>query len=187
MADVKPISQPSDEAELALLRIIEDTSEDVMIGGRKYRIRGLRKGTRIKVTSILKNCVGKTDKPVGDKPEEIILDAARQDKEDKICAKCAAAYILNSYWTLRFMWGFAWSVYWRFLYYIRQYTDADYYELISLCKKKAEKQTSAYTMNIMLLTATAVTTMSMTREEVERIRLGKSMEQPGVQQKSFQP
>ena len=53
-------------------------------------------------------------------------------------------------------------------------------------KKKAEKQTSAYTMNIMLLTATAITTVAMTREEVEHIHLEKSLEQLGAQQKSSQ-
>lgn len=187
MVDVKNISQPSEEAELALLRIIEDTPEDVMIGGRKYRIRGLRKGTRLKVASILRKRDGKAGSTGTESKEDTAIDAEGHVNEDKICAKCAAAYILNSFWTLRFMWGLVWSIYWRFLYYVRQYTDADYYGLISLCKKKAERQTSAYTMNIMLLTATEITTMSMTREEVEHIRQGKSTEQHGVQQKSFQP
>ncbi len=160
-----------------------------MIGKRKYKIGGLHKGTRIKVTSILKNSK-KTfvaPKEGNEVPDEIILDEKEQILEDKVNAKCAAAYILNSYWTLRFLGGLIWSIYWRFLYYVRQYTDSDYYALMQLCKKKAEKQTSAYTMNIMLLTATASTTMSMTREEVEHIRLEKSMEQLGAQPKSSQP
>lgn len=176
MADNKAtIENPSEEAERALLEVILDKTEEVKLGGNTYRIGALRKGTRLKVSEVLLNAAEKEDSKEEKEDHKL---------EDKVMAKCAAAYILNSFWSIRFLGGLVWSVYWRWLYYVKQYTDSDYYELLQLCKKKAEKQTSAYMMNIMLLTATRTTTMTMTRKEVKRIHLEKSTEQLGVQQKN---
>ena len=183
----KTITQPSREAEIELLDLIEDKADSGWVGDREYKIRALRKGTRLFVTSILKR--GKRLASVaegGDDAPATELTDKEQMAEDKVGAKCAAAILLNSWWHLRFMGGISWKIYWRWLYYFRQYTDSDYYTLMQVYKKKAEKQTSAYTMNIMLLTATAITTVAMTREEVEHIHLEKSLEQLGAQQKSSQ-
>lgn len=180
MADnINPFGNPGEDAEKALLEIILDKPETVYIREKKYTIKALKKGTRLFVSDIIAD-----SKESG--CEENDKEGANTDHkaEDKILAKCAAAYILNSYWTLSFFFGIAWKVYWRWLYYIRQYTDADYYDLLQVCKKKAEKQTSAYTMNIILLTAMKATTMTMTRKEVKRIRLEKSTEPLGAQQKN---
>ncbi|MBQ0113674.1 MAG: hypothetical protein KBT03_11130 [Bacteroidales bacterium] len=183
MADnKKTMAQPSEEAERELLDVIDSTTETITIGGHKYKIKPLKKGTRIVVTRILLDSKGAQS----DNSDEKEPTEDEMEYEDRVSAKCAAAYILNSWWSLYFMWGIVWQIYWRWLYYIRQYTESDYFVLFSVCKKKAEKQTQSYTMNIILQTAMKVTTMTMTRKEVKRSLQENRLAQLGVQQKNSQ-
>jgi len=174
--DKNKIKNPSEDAERALLDIVMDKPEVVSIRDKKYTIKSLKKGTRLLVSNILvkSSVVDESNKEVKEDPK----------LEDKVMAKCMAAFILNSYWTLSFFFGIVWKIYWRWLYYVKQYTDSDYYEALQICKKKADKETNAYMMNIMLLTATRTTTMTMTRAEVKRIQVEKSLEQLGQPQKN---
>lgn len=179
----KAPKQPSENAERELLDIIEDVDIDVAIGSHTYTIKPIRKGTRIKLTRILLEEFGSSENG-GEKTLEEMLSESKM--EDKVLAKSAAAIILNSWWKLYFLGGVVWSLYWRWLYYFRQYTDSDYVGIMNICKKKVEKQTTAYTMSIMLLTAMKTTTMSMTRAEVKRSLLESRMEQLGAPQRNSQ-
>lgn len=173
MAEKKPmVQQPGEDAERSLLEILADGKEVVEIRGNKYKIGTLHKGTMVKVSELV------LEKESSNNEE----DSTNQINEDKIQSKIAAAYILNSWWTLYFLGGIVWSIYWRWLYYIKEYTDVDYLPLMLLCKKKAQKQSAAYLHNTTLATDMKMTTMTMTRKEVNRIRVAHSMEQPGQQQ-----
>lgn len=173
MAEKKPlVQQPGEDAERSLLEILADGKEVVEIRGNKYKIGTLHKGTRVKVSELV------LEKESSENDE----DAKNQINEDKIQAKIAAAYILNSWWTLYFLGGIVWHIYWRWLYYVKEYTDSDYLPLMLLCKKKAQKQSAAYLHNTTLATDMKMTTMTMTRKEVNRIRVARSTEQPGAAQ-----
>ncbi|MCQ2245120.1 MAG: hypothetical protein MJZ32_12795, partial [Bacteroidaceae bacterium] len=113
MAEKKPlVQQPTEEAERTLLEILADSKEEVVIGGSKYKIGSLRKGTRVRVSELV------LEKEKSENSEE----SKNQINEDKIQAKIAAAYILNSWWTLYFLGGIVWHIFWRWLYYVKQYT-----------------------------------------------------------------
>ena len=172
MAEKKTIvEQPTEADERALLEYLSDNKDEVMIGKDKHKVGPLRKGTRLLVTNLLLKEA---------KPEW--SDTKKQMFEDKVQAKIAAAYLLNSWWKLHFLFGIVWQCYWRWLYYVKQYTDSDYSALMLLCKKKAEKQTRAYMQNTTLTTVTKMTTMMMTRDEVKRTQVAHSGEQPGAAQ-----
>lgn len=176
MADKKDIRQPNEDSERKLMEIVSDGKEYINIGKRKYTVGGLKKGTRLKVTQIY------LDNGIDDSKKVEPFDMKSMKIEDKVMAKIAAAYLLNSWWSLYFLGGIVWAIYWRWLYYFRQYTDSDYMPLMILCKKKAEKQTFAYTQNITLATVMKMTTMTMTRAEVQRGQAELSGEARGQQQ-----
>lgn len=171
MADQKPIfQQPGEDAERTLLELVSDSKETVVVGSHEYRIGSLRKIARLKATESL------LEKEPSDNNES----KENQTAEAKVQAKIAAAYILNSWWLLYFLGGIVWHIYWRWLYYVREYTDSDYLPLMIMCKKKAQKQSAAHLHNTTLATDMKLTTMTMTRKEVSRIRAGHSGEQPGA-------
>ncbi|MCQ2231418.1 MAG: hypothetical protein MJZ30_06170 [Paludibacteraceae bacterium] len=172
MAEKKTVvEQPTEADERALLEYLSDKKEDVQIGDRTYRLGPLRKGTRLFVTNLL---LKEADPEWGDTKKQMF--------EDKMQSKIAAAYLLNSWWSLFFLFGVVWHFYWRWLYYVKQYTDSDYSALMLLCKKKAEKQTRAFMQNTTLTTVTKMTTMMMTRDEVKRTQVAHSGEQHGAAQ-----
>lgn len=79
-------------------------------------------------------------------------------------AKCVAAILLNSYFSIKLFWW----IKWRWLYYIGKYSGEDYIKIISEAKKKATEQ--EYSIAMVLLMSMTTTWTTMTRKEAEEYR-----------------
>lgn len=159
----KKIEQPEVAFEKALNSVIEDKEESVVIRGKKFKIKDLRKAVRRKLTD---------------------LELEHKEELEYPC-KCAAAITCNSFWSLAAFWGLGWALRWRWYYYVKQYTTAELLPLIRLAKKKAEKEMLAYTLSTILVTAMKDTTMTMTKQEAKRIQAEKAGEQHGQPPKNL--
>lgn len=147
----KRLEQPGEELQRKLDDIMNDRAEVVAIPGtrKKYKVRWLKRGTMRKITSIT---LGKDN--------------------DKQSCKVCACILLNGFWSILF---FYW-IYWRWLYYIKQYDEDQLSPIIMVGKKKVPAMD--YYKNIMLAIGMRDTIMSMTREEVELIHQEHHTEQP---------
>ena len=90
----------SEEQQKILEAIIGDNAEAIPVKykNRVLKIRFIRNGTLRKVTQILNG----QDK-----------NTIEGHCEDTIPYKLAAAYLLNSWWGLRFLGGLRWEILWR--------------------------------------------------------------------------
>lgn len=142
----KNIEMPSIEDEQLLNDVIEDSVEEVEIKDtkKKYKIGWLKKGTMRKISSV----------------------ALQNGNDDTLSAKTAALVILNNYWKIKFFY----PILWRWFFYIKEYTDEQLAEIISVGKKKVPY--IAFLTNTILVTGMRDTIMTMTKEEAERIRQG---------------
>lgn len=131
---------PEDEKELNA--VVKNIKDEVKIGRHTWKIGYLHYGTKRKITDIL----------------------VSEKEEDKVTAKCAAALALNGCFKIAL---FHWFL-WRWFYYIKEYTDKDYLDIISLCKKKVGVED--YCVAIIYLTEMKDTIKMMTRKEVNLIR-----------------
>lgn len=140
----KKQTTPDEKAEETYLGIVEDTPECVTIGKRKVKVRALRYGATDKLSHLI----------------------VKDKEEASLTAKCAAVIILNRLWKLRL---FYWIL-WRWFFYVKEYNESDYSDVLETAKKKLEPQLTAYYRNIILLTAMRETKMAMTKQEVNRFR-----------------
>lgn len=136
------VKKETPENEKELNAVVENIKDEVKIGRHTWKVGYLRNGTKRKITDIL----------------------VSEKEEDKVTAKCAAALALNGFFKIRL---FHWIL-WRWFYYIHEYTDKDYLDIISLCKKKVGVED--YCVAIIYLTEMKDTIKIMTREEVNHIR-----------------
>lgn len=141
------MKQPTIDAQQQLNSIIENKADVVTIRGKKFKLRYLIHETLRKVT-------------------DIILE--KKGGETKVSCKCAAAMLLNDHWKLKMFWWFKW----RWMYYVRQYREAELRDLIELGKKKVDVE--SYYLNTTYLIGLKDTMMAMTREEVERFLAGQA-------------
>lgn len=148
----KKITQPSESSQNLLDAIMDDTPSIVSIPNtkKKYKVRWLKKGTQRKFTHIM----------------------SEEKDSTKISSKCAAVIILNDFWKIKFIY----PLLWRWFYYFKQYNDAQLIPIIAEGKKKVPAE--AFWTNITLLTGMKDTMMTMTKEEVERIRQEQATEKP---------
>lgn len=155
---VKKIGQPSVESERLLDDILGDSVDMVSLRGRKkrYAVGWMRPGTARKLTHVV---LGKGN-------------------DGKVSCMCAALIVLNGFWKIKFFY----PVFWRWLYYVRQYTDVELFPVIAAGKKKVPLQ--AYLMNITLLTEMKDTILIMKKEEVITSLQGRSTEPDGKVPKS---
>lgn len=151
MAKKKVVEEATIEQEKTLNSIVENKKDIVEIRGTKFSIGWMRNRTRRKVTDIF----------------------LEEKDEDKVSSKCAAAFVLNGYFKIKFFYWFLW----RWFYYVKQYSDKELMPLVELCKKKA--QPGDYFLITIYLTEMRDTIKSMTREEVSRIRQESFMAQRG--------
>lgn len=137
---------PSLEDEKLLNDVMEDSIDEVAIKGtdKKYKIGWLKKGTMRKITSV----------------------ALEDNKDDMLSAKTAALIVLNNYWKIKFFY----PILWRWFFYIKEYTDDQLSEILSVGKKKVPY--IAFLTNTILVTGMKDTIMTMTKKEAERIRQG---------------
>ena len=148
----KTIEMPSIEDEQLLNDIIEDSVDEVEIKGtgKKYRISWMKKGTMRKISSV----------------------ALEKGEDDTLSAKTAALIILNNYWKIKFFY----PILWRWFFYVKEYTDEQLSEILSVGKKKVPY--IPFLTNTILVTGMRDTIMTMTKEEAERIRQGLHTEKP---------
>lgn len=143
MGKNKNLQDPSAEAQKEQRDIVRNEKDVVEVRGTKFRIGGIYNDTLDWITDIL-----------------------TYEKDDKrITAKCAAAVWLNGFFRLRLFW---WAV-WRWMYYVKQYTDTELQPIIAECKKKADSDQLMYYLNIMSLTDVKTTAMTRTMKEAQPI------------------
>lgn len=140
----------SEDSQKLLEAIIGDESETIPVKYRKrlLKIRFVRNGTLRKVTQILN----------GQDPDKIDGHC-----EDTIPYKLAAAYLLNSWWGLRFLGGIRWAILWR-----RLQNELSWEDCLTICEESKKKvPLKAYYATMTSQLALRDTLQQMTREEIE--------------------
>lgn len=144
------IASPNVEDERILNSIVNNLPDLVELRGRKIKVGWIGYGAREKMTRIM----------------------LEEKDEGKVHCKCVAALVLNGYWKIKLLYWLAW----RWMFYVKQYSEMELLPVVKLCKKKAEAQLAVYCTATMLLTDMRTTMMAMTREEASRILQGRSGE-----------
>ena len=100
--------------------LVENGADVVDVRGKKFNIHWMRAGTQRKVSSII----------------------TKYGDDDTVQYRCAAAFILNSFWSILF---FHW-IYWRYMFYIKEYTFDELAPVIEMSKKKIQLKESLRNM-----------------------------------------
>ena len=79
-------------------------------------------------------------------------------------AKCAAAILLNNFFSINLFWWLKW----RKMYYLDNYNGEDYLKIITEAKKKATEQ--EYSLAMVFLMDMTTTWTTMTKKEAEEYR-----------------
>lgn len=140
----------SEDQQKVLEAIMGDGAEEIPVKYRRrmLKVRFVRNGTLRKVTSILN----------GQDPDKIDGHC-----EDTIPYKLAAAYLLNSWWGLRFLGGIRWAVLWR-----RLQVEISWDDCLAICEEcKKKVPLTAYFKIMTSQLALRDTLQQMTREEIE--------------------
>lgn len=140
----------SEDSQKLLEAIIGDEVETIPVKyrNRMLKIRFVRNGTLRKVTKILN----------GQDPDKIDGHC-----EDTIPYKLAAAYLLNSWWGLRFLGGIRWAILWR-----RLQNELSWEDCLTICEESKKKvPLKAYYATMTSQLALRDTLQQMTREEIE--------------------
>lgn len=142
----KNIEMPTIDDEKLLNDVIENSIDEVSIKytKKKFKIGWIKKGTMRKISSV----------------------ALEEGDDDTLSAKTAALIILNNYWKIKLFY----PILWRWFFYIKEYSDEQLSEIISVGKKKVPY--IAFLTNTILVTGMRDTIMTMTKKEAERIRQG---------------
>ena len=168
------VRQPSVEAQRDYMSLYDNTPTVVNVIGTKktYKVRWM-KNVQIEYLTRLLIRKGSTD----DKDKE--KDAFDKIIDDtKLGCKAAAIAVLNGYWKLKFRYWFLW----RWMYYIRQYDNAQLQPLIEEMKKKIPL--TQFLMLTMCLTGVKGTLMNMRTEEAEATLRGLALGQEARTEKS---
>jgi hypothetical protein len=142
----------SEQQQQILEAIMGDEAEAIPVKyrNRMLKVRFIRNGTLRKITEILN----------GQDP-----DRMEGHCEDTIPYKLAAAYLLNSWWGLRFLGGLRWALLWRRLQSEISWEDCK--AICDVCKKKVPLKAYLEIMTSQL--ALRDTLQQMTREEIEAV------------------
>lgn len=148
--------QPNIDAQNELNSIIENLPDFVRVRKKTYKIKWLHPVTIRKINQII----------------------LKEGNDNRTSHQTASCIILNNFFKLKFIY----PILWRWFYYVKQYTEADFTEVIAVGKKKIPLQ--SYYVNTILMTDMKDTTMAMTKKEVSSIRQGHATGQLGSSQKS---
>lgn len=162
----KVLTQPTAEEEQEEYSMMHNEPSLVKLRDKEVKVYWLHNETKSKIT-------------------KIFLEDVKEDEERKVLTKAAAAILLDSpncYWTLTFMWGLCWKVKWRWMYYIKGYSDAELLPIIAEGKKKVPL--AAYLTATMLLQDMRETIKMMSRKEVRAFQAAQLGAQLGQQGKS---
>ena len=136
------VEQPNIDSQRELNSIIENIPTPAKIRGKMYQIRWLHSGTVRKISKI----------------------ALKDGNDSLVNYQTVACIILNGFLKIKLLY----PLLWRWLYYVKQYSEADLTEVLMVGKKKIPLQ--AYYMNTILMTDMMDMMMVMTKEEVSSIR-----------------
>ncbi len=150
------IKQPNIDTQKELNSIIENLPDIARIGKKIYKIKWLHNGTVRKINQII----------------------LKDGNDAKASYQTAACIILNGFIKIKLFY----PILWRWLYYVKQYTETDLTEIIAIGKKKIPLQ--SYYVNTTLMTDMTDMSMTMTKKEVSSFRQGLITEQLGTSQKN---
>ena len=155
------IKQPTEEQQREYISARDDDATVVGIAGtnKKYKIHWLRNGQMVKLSRLLLHKADTDDKDPKDGDGNDILKEVLSDS--KLACKAAAIFILNSWVKLKLCY---WLL-WRWFYYVKEYSDAQLYELLNEGKKKVPWV--QFLGTTMCLTEAKGTLMNMTMREAE--------------------
>lgn len=137
------LSPATESDERSLVSVTENQHDEVVVRGKKFRIRWMHPGTSSWIS-------------------RLVLE---EGNDDKVLCQCAALIVLNGFWRCHLLY---WLV-WRWFYYIKQYTSRELTPLFELAQKKtAQEEATAYLNDMILLTAFKDTRKQMTKKEAER-------------------
>lgn len=141
------MKQPTLDIQRELGQLVENTPTEVTIPytNKTYKIGWLRNDTIRKITDVL------NEKPSDPKDE------------DKVLYKAMALIILNGVWKIFFFY----PILWRWLAYVKQYTNYQMLPVIEMAKKKAPQ--IPYFLGMTYLIGLKDSLATMSREEVERM------------------
>lgn len=162
----KVLKQPTQEEEQMEYSMMHNEPSLVKLRNKDVKIYWIHNETKSKIT-------------------KIFLSQEKEDEERKVLTKAAAAILLDSpncFWTLTFMWGLCWKIKWRWMYYIKGYSDAELLPLISEAKKKVPL--AAYLTATMLLADMKETIKMMSRKEVRAFQAAQLGAQLGQVQRN---
>ena len=152
------VKQPDEDQQREYESLVNDEATEISIPRRKRKVlvRWLKNGTINKIS-------------------RIVLD---KENGHKMTSQIAAAIILNDFWKIKLLWG----IYWRWLYYIKQYTDAELTPILKEGKKKVPQM--QYLTATILSIGMKNTMMTMKKEEVEHFLQEQASEPLSQSQKS---
>ena len=135
--------QPTTDEQKRLGEVLDNAPTEVSVGDGTVNVKWLKNGTLAKLRKIT----------LGNHKDELMVSA-----------KCAAAILLDGYWKIKFFWWLKW----RWLYYVKQWGDAECRPIIDEGKKKVPAV--SYYVNIISLTEIMYTIMAITRQQADRIK-----------------
>ena len=143
MAKEKIIKEATRSDEQALVSVVENKKDEVVVRGRKYRVGWMHPAVCDWVSALI----------------------AKDGNDNKILSQSAALIVLNGFWKCHL---FYWLL-WRWFYYIKQYNAMELMPVFQLAQKKtAHEAAMAYLNATILVTALSTTKKQMTKAEAER-------------------
>ena len=140
----KIVKEASREDAQALVSVMENEGDVVMLRGKKVMVKWLHPAVGDWISALM----------------------SKDGGDSKILAKAAALIRLNGFWKCHLLYWFVW----RWYYYVRQYTSAELTPLFEVAQKKTAKvEAQAYLNAMGLLIALKTTKKQMTKKEVEHI------------------
>lgn len=141
----KEMEQPGIDLQKRLDEILEATPEKVKVGKRTYTVTWLRNKTIRKFSHIM----------------------VTEDDGIKRNVKLVAAVLLNRPWKMAWHWA-----YWRWLYYVKDISQADVVAVLAAAKKKLPQE--PFLMATILATGMTDVMMTMRKSEARYGQAGQA-------------
>jgi hypothetical protein len=140
---IKPIEEATREDQQALVSVVKNYADPVVVRGRTFMVKWLHPATADWITALM----------------------LKDSDDNKVLAQCAALIRLNGFWKAHLFYWFVW----RWYYYVRQYNSEELAPLFEMAQKKTQSQAApAYLNATIFLTALSTTKKQMTKAEAER-------------------
>lgn len=162
------IKQPSAADQKELDAIVTAQDSYVPLRKKKVKVGWLRYGTIRKVTNIEMET-----SEIADGDDEQTKSRKRKQELQRNCKK-VAAILLNKHWRIKLWWWLKW----RWMYYVKEYSESELTPILIEAKKKVDAQAAAYYAATIYSTALTDMMMAMTKTEAERFRQGLLGAQP---------